>query len=226
MTLSSQITKVQYKGDNSSQDFTVPFLFLEEEHLSVVIFNDNTLVETVQVLNTDYTVTGANDPNGGTVTLVIPPESFEKVTVIRDTPYSQLIDLAENNAFPANTVEFALDKLTMLLQQADELIRRGVLLKVTSADDPSFSAGGLSDVFIAEVTTTADVNGLFTIVEQQPLVAGGWQAKTGGISEQAAVLPNCITGWEADIPVIVVAYAYVDSDDVVTYHFEAPQVCA
>jgi len=225
MTLSSEKTKVQHQGDNTGQDFVVPFLFLEEEHLGVVLFNENTLVETVQLLNTDYTVTGSNDPNGGTVTMVVPPESFEKLTIIRDTPFNQLVDLAENNAFPANTVEFALDKLTMLLQQAEELVTRGVLLKVSSSDDPSFSAGGLTDVFVAQVTTTADVNNLFTIVEQQPLAAGGWQAKSGGISGQAAVLPNCITGWEADIPVIVVAYAYVDADNAVTYHFEAPQVC-
>ena len=56
--------------------------------------------------------------------LASPLASGMKLAILRFVPYTQLIDYPEGGDFPAQTHEFALDKLTMEVQQLQDLFTR------------------------------------------------------------------------------------------------------
>jgi len=80
--------------------------------------NDTTGVETTQTLTTDYTVTNAGNDAGGNVVFGTAPASGNTVFIRRVLPLTQTTDYVENDPFPAESHERALDKLTMLIQQS------------------------------------------------------------------------------------------------------------
>ena len=120
MTVSSQVNRKDYAGNGSTTAFATEFRFLSDTSIKVIVTVDRTRVETVQTLTTDYTVSGVGDDSGGTVTMIVPPATGETLTIKRDGPLTQNTDYVENDDFPAESHEQALDKLTMNMQQQQE----------------------------------------------------------------------------------------------------------
>lgn len=118
MTVTTQTSSASYLGNGSTTAFTVPFYFLANTHLEVIL-RDAQGIETVQALTTNYTVTGAGVPAGGTVTMLVAPVTGTTLVIRRNVPLTQEVDYQENDPFPAATHELALDKLTMVAQQLD-----------------------------------------------------------------------------------------------------------
>ncbi len=132
MTVNSAINRVEYAGDGVSLAFAVGFYFLVDADLKVYLrdADDN---ETLLTITTHYTVTDAGNPAGGSVTMLTPPASGEKLVITRDPALTQLTDYQANDAFPAETHERALDKLTMITQRLNERFGFTLLLPETSA---------------------------------------------------------------------------------------------
>ena len=104
-------------GNNSiTVPYPVPFLFHEDEHLVVVVV-DSAGIEDLQVLGTDYTVTGANNPDGGSIKTTWPVPVTSHVSIARIVPMTQLTSYEEGDSFPAKSHEKALDKGIMIDQQ-------------------------------------------------------------------------------------------------------------
>jgi hypothetical protein len=136
MTVSSSTAKVSYSGNGSTQAFAVPFYFLANSQLLVVL-RSSAGIETTQVLGTNYTVTGAGVLTGGTVTMTVAPPSGTALVISRNVPLTQETDLQPNDRLPAETLEQSIDKLTMIAQQLDEVNDR--TLKFPSTDSSSIS---------------------------------------------------------------------------------------
>lgn len=137
MTLSTTANKVSYAGDGTTTSFAIPFLFLENAHIEAILRRADG-VETVWVLNTEYTLTGAAAADGGTLTVDTSPTDYtpasgETLVIRRVVPETQETDYPEGGAFPATAHEQALDKLTMLVQQHSEEIARAPVLPVSSS---------------------------------------------------------------------------------------------
>lgn len=132
MTVASTTSRVDYAGNGSTTAFSVPFYFLANTHLIVYRTDISTGATTTLALTTDYTVIGAGNPSGGTVTCVIAPTSGQRLSVLRNVPLTQEVDYQTNDPFPAATHEAALDKLTMEVQQVNENLGRAVTLSPTS----------------------------------------------------------------------------------------------
>ena len=115
MTVSSQTYESIQSGNNVTLAFTVPFRILAKSHLLVVI-TDADNIEHVQTVDSDYTVSNIGSTNT-TVTFASAPASTETVTFTRSVPITQETDYVENDPFPADSHETALDKLTMICQQ-------------------------------------------------------------------------------------------------------------
>ena len=130
MTVSSTTNKATYSGNGTTTVFTVPFYFLEAADLQVILRSGAT--ETVQTLTTQYTVTGAGVPSGGTVTMLTAPASGTTLTILRNVSPTQETDLLPNDRLPAESLETALDKATMLIQQLEEEVGRS--LKYPASD--------------------------------------------------------------------------------------------
>ena len=114
--LSSTEFSIQYVPNGVTVTFAFPYMFLAEAQLIVTV-TSALGVDTIQVLNIDYAVTGEEDPAGGSITFVTAPVSGTTLTITRIVDITQLIDYIANDDFPAETHEQALDRLTMICQQ-------------------------------------------------------------------------------------------------------------
>lgn len=117
MTVPSQTSRDQQNGNDVTTAFTVPFRILADTHIRVLATAAG--VTTEKALTTDYTVTrGASTT---TITFLVAPASGTTITFLRSVPATQETDYVRNDPFPAESHEAALDKLTMLFQQLDEV---------------------------------------------------------------------------------------------------------
>ena len=96
MTIATTINRVSYAGNGSTTVFSFPYYFLQNADLVVVKRNNTTGVETTQTITTNYTITGAGLPAGGSVTMLSAPASGETLIIYRDPAKVQDLDLVEN----------------------------------------------------------------------------------------------------------------------------------
>ena len=185
MTVSTTTSKVSFSGNGSTTAFAVGFYFLSTSHLKVVLrAADGT--ETVKTLTTDYTVSGAGNPSGGTVTMVTAPASGVTVVIARNVPQTQLVDYQPNDPFPANTHEQALDQLTMEVQQLQEQITRALKLSLTNTMN--------STEFTVDATTRAlkvlgfDAAGELVVTQELGTYKGNWA--TGSAYKQRDLIKD------------------------------------
>ena len=122
-----------YAGAGTAGPFPVPFRFLEASHLRVI--RTAAGVDADLVITTDYTVSGVGNPSGS-VTLTAALPVGQSLTILRDVPATQEADYVAGDAFPAESHEVALDKLTMIAQQLAEEVGRAVKVGPTSSTDP------------------------------------------------------------------------------------------
>lgn len=125
MSISTTTNRVSYNGDGVTTVFPYAFLILANTDLEVIETVIATGVETVKTLTTHYTVSGAGTGSGN-VTMLTAPASGVRLTIRRVMPRTQLVDYVENDSFPAETHEQALDKLTMIVQELDTTVSRSL----------------------------------------------------------------------------------------------------
>lgn len=128
MTIETTTNRATFAGNDATVNFSFPYYFLADADL-VVILVDADGVATTQVLDTDYTLSGAGNPAGGTVTMITAPATGETLIVYRDPAITQSVDLVEGDSLPVETaVERPLDRLTMIAQRLDERVNRSMRL--------------------------------------------------------------------------------------------------
>lgn len=132
MTISTTTTKVIYSPGGTETNFTVVYPFFAAADLEVIERVIATGVETVQVLNTDYTVTGGGGSTGTVIATTAPPATVQWV-IRRKTPLTQEIDYVENDPFPAAVHEEGLDRGVMRLQERIEELARALKFPVSDA---------------------------------------------------------------------------------------------
>ncbi|HEX7639323.1 MAG TPA: hypothetical protein VF457_13080 [Burkholderiaceae bacterium] len=141
MAVESDLDRAQYATNGTTGPWTVPFYFLIDTDLQVT-YTAADGTETTLSLNSDYSVTGAGNPNGGTVTTTADYAAGGFITVLRDMEFVQEVVYPESGPFPAKTHETALDRLTMMAQQLREQVGRALSFgagEVGSAQLPSAS---------------------------------------------------------------------------------------
>lgn len=134
MPVSTTSNRVQYNCDGSQTEFAFTFPIFETSDL-VVTIADADGTETTLTETTDYSVapSGNDYSGGGTVTTVATYSSDYTITIVRTVTLDQETDFQTLDVLPAETLEDALDKLTMITQQIKEQTDRTLKLQVTSA---------------------------------------------------------------------------------------------
>ncbi|ASN73053.1 hypothetical protein R2B_p016 [Ralstonia phage DU_RP_II] len=130
MTIQSQTTRVDYTGNGATTNFPVPFYWLQDADL-LVIRTDNAYTPpavATLALTTDYVVAGSGNQSGGSITTTVAPTATQKLSILRNVPFTQLTHYVPNDPFPAASHEQALDKLTMETQQLNEGLSRSLTL--------------------------------------------------------------------------------------------------
>ncbi len=130
MTITNPTIRLSTNGDGVTAVYPVSFPFYEETDLVIVLIAaDDT--ETIQTLTTHYTVTGG-EGSTGSITMVTAPAAGERLVRYRVSPLTQETDYAEGDAFPADSHEAALDRLTMQNQEQADKLDRSLSLSETS----------------------------------------------------------------------------------------------
>lgn len=128
MTVQTTASRADYTGNGSTTVFSVPFYFIDQTHILVLRTQISTGVATTLALTTDYTVSGVGVSTGGSITCLVAPTTDQKISILRNIPLTQLTHYVENDPFPAASHETALDKLTMEVQQVNEIAGRALQL--------------------------------------------------------------------------------------------------
>jgi len=129
MTLSTTAARVSYAGNGATTSFAFAFKVWAASDLRVYLRDTASFVDTLQVLTTDYTVSGAL-PGAGNVVFNIAPATGKTIVVLRDAATTQDLDLIANGAFAADNVETALDKIAGYVQALEEQTARALLMPV------------------------------------------------------------------------------------------------
>lgn len=137
MTVSTTNNKKVYSGLTGQDTFAYDFRVDDADHMEV--YFDDVLQD-----SGDYTVNDVGDPTGGDVVLDTPLADDTTVVLLRNVPLTQQTDYQPLDAFPAESHEQALDKLTFLVQQLQEQLDRSVTLSVSETGN-SFTLLNASD---------------------------------------------------------------------------------
>jgi hypothetical protein len=125
--IESTTSRTDYTSNGTTGPFSIPFSFVNDADIRVVLTTLSSGEEATLVLNTDYTLTNAG--SGGTLTSTTAyASSLYRLTIIGDPPLTQTVDLLPNGKFPADRVEAGLDKLTRITQRLKDLISRSFTL--------------------------------------------------------------------------------------------------
>ena len=177
MTISSTTVKNSYSGDGSTTAFSYTFKIFADSDLQVII-RDASATETVKTITTHYTVSGAGDANGGSVTFTSGniPASGETVVLRRAVPQTQAIDYIANDPFPAESHEEGLDRAMMTLQQVQEEVDRSIKLSRTNTMTSTEFAIGATDR--ANKILAFDSSGEISVTQELGTFKGNWSAST------------------------------------------------
>ena len=127
MTVTTNTNRVQYVGDGSVSQFSVPFPFFYDTDLEVYTQASAAASVELKMLNTHYTITGNGESLTGEVDwTVTPPASGVSILIKRVIPQTQESDYVNNDTFNAETLEDDLDRSVMRDQQIQEELDRAV----------------------------------------------------------------------------------------------------
>lgn len=157
----SMPARASYTGDGVTVNFPIPFIYFANpdgtKQVKVVLAGADGENETVLKENTDFTITAAGSVNG-TLTMFTAPATGKKLTIIYDIPIEQLTDYKEFGRLPSESIEAALDKVTAILKQMQEVLNRCVKDGVTGAIDVD--------------TTIAHIHRVYASVDEIDIVSG------------------------------------------------------
>jgi len=129
MTVQTDLAIATYAGNGVTVSFPIPFRFLQNSHLLLSLVSDAPgSIPVPLVITTDYSITGARNPNGGAALLAVAPPAGFTLIIQRDMPFTQLTDYRANDPFPEESAEDIADERTMEGQQIKEVLGRSLKL--------------------------------------------------------------------------------------------------
>lgn len=136
MTVSNQSHKIgPTTGVGSVATYNYPYRVDADSHLKVVTTVISTGVETTLTQGVDYTLSGGTAPylSGVDVTLTAGNLPATKtITIYRDTPLSQEVDLGAQEDLPEESVELGIDKPVLMLQEMQGGLDRTLQVPVST----------------------------------------------------------------------------------------------
>jgi len=147
MTIENTATRARESGNGSKTDFDFQFKIFSKSDINVYKI-DASGDATLQVVDSDYTVSYDTDNETGTVAYTVAPTSSETSLIVLSLAYTQGVDLPVDGGMPEKQVENALDRLTLISQQLEDMGDRAVKLSETSEitevvlqDEPDIGKG-------------------------------------------------------------------------------------
>jgi len=120
ITIQSTIPRIRYIADGMLTTFEFPFAIFKDSDLKVYFG------ETLQ--NSGYTVSGANNSDGGSVTFASAPAADTIITLTRSLAIERISDFQEGGALRANVLNSELDYQIACLQEVADNLNRSMVL--------------------------------------------------------------------------------------------------
>lgn len=134
MAVNNDTMKASYAGDDSSTELAFTWTIYEDDDILVIDEVDATGVQSTLTLNSDYSVT-IDSSGGGTVVLESASVSGHTYYLICNIDNLQELEFTEGDKFPVDSVETALDKLTMQVIQLKDATDRSIKIPITEDTD-------------------------------------------------------------------------------------------
>ena len=176
MTLSTTENNHQFVGNNVTLIFSWTYKTLSVADIEVYLDGVLQIADFTLELNEEQDTT----PGGDLTFLVLPPATGVNVNIVRNVPLTQLVDYQPFDAFPAETHEAALDRLTMQTQQLQELLDR-VTIPPPDAEPGSALVEG--DLTVEGMVILGDVDSggqLHNFAQDKGLTVSGGNASSDG----------------------------------------------
>ncbi len=134
MAFTNQTSRISAVGSGAvGQEVPFPFPIIATSDLTVYKRVIATGVETELAETTNYTVVISTD-EGGTVTTVTAIETTEQIHIVRNSPFTQQLDLEQGGAFNADNVENGFDKNAKLnVENKDRLDNKAITFPETDS---------------------------------------------------------------------------------------------
>jgi len=135
ITISDTEPRVQYTATAGQTSFTVPFEFFANADLKV--FNGTTELSFAAspADQTEYSVSGAGQTGGGSITLGAPGATLNDViTIYRDLAIERTTDFPTSGAFQINSLNTELDKIIAMAQQLERDLKFSPKAAATTAN--------------------------------------------------------------------------------------------
>ena len=131
-----------------------------------------------KTLTTHYTVTGAGNSGGGSITFTAGniPTATQTIVLRRNLPQTQSIDYIANDPFPAESHEEGLDRAMMAVQQLQEEVTRSIKLSRTNTMTNTEFTVGASDR--ANKVLSFDASGELSVAQELGTFKGNWSTST------------------------------------------------
>lgn len=179
------VPRESHAGDGATTSFEFPFPIFTDADLEVYVDGVR------KTLNTDYTMTGAGQSDGGQVTFTSVPDTAANILFLRRLTIARTSDFQASGEFRAKVINDELDFQTATLQQINDDLGRTIRLARTDAiatlelpDSTSRSNGLLGFDANGDLSVTAlgSVGGIAAISSTTPL--GGSASGSAGSSNQ------------------------------------------
>jgi hypothetical protein len=171
-----------YAENGVTVNFPVPFKFLANTEVQAMRRLANG-TEVPLALGVDYTLTGAGDPAGGTLTVLV-VSTATTLLLWGETGRSQQTDYETGDRFPAESHERALDRLDLVNQEQDREIARTLRVPRGEAGLEMLTAAERASKFLA-----FDVNG-------SPVASAGTGVDAGLREDLAAESGSALVGFK------------------------------
>lgn len=119
--------RVQYVATTSQTVFTIPFPFFEDDDIVVYEGSSDTAIS-----SSLYTLSGAGDTDGGTLTYTSGKTAGTLITITRESSIARTVDFGEGADWSANNVNDQFDKQITFIQEVKDLYTRAIKLPVFS----------------------------------------------------------------------------------------------
>jgi hypothetical protein len=106
---------IAYTANGSQTVFTVPFLFFANSDLKVYLNG------VLRAITTHYTVAGALNESGGTVTFLVAPANGVTVLIVRDLPLALTTHVPPSGPLDIPSLNFQFSRLVAMVQQVEDV---------------------------------------------------------------------------------------------------------
>lgn len=191
MTVANTTTKLQYKGNGENRTFGITFPLADGSHLRLFL-------TTPQGVESEITKNFAFSDTLDSITYPTLESGMEPLadgytlTLLRQTPPTQELDLQSGHALDAEELERGFDKLTCLVQEAQEQMARAICYPV-SAEEKTSAEG-----FLEQLNELKDTAQKAQAEAQKAL------SQASDLKDETLQIARCarnIAGAEEDVPV-------------------------